>query len=170
MLRRCAAAIVMVGALVAPASATAAAKTVSPQDETYLTTAIAGDRFEIQGGTMAAGKTGNAAVKTLAQRLVSDHSKSLKQALAVARRLGIKAPNKPDPPMQWELRITASLAGADFDRWWSDLEVQDHKQDIAEATTEKRAGSNATIKKLAAQEIPTLRTHLKLAEEALAAS
>jgi len=81
MLRRCAAAIVMVGALVAPASATAAAKTVSPQDETYLTTAIAGDRFEIQGGTMAAGKTGNAAVKTLAQRLVSDHSKSLKQAL-----------------------------------------------------------------------------------------
>ena len=35
---------------------------------------------------------------------------------------------------------------------------------------QKRSGSNKTIKKMAAEEIPTLRTHLKLSDEALAAS
>jgi putative membrane protein len=156
--------------LPAPAPALAADKTVSPQDITYLTGAIAGDRFEVVGGQMAAFKTSTTAVKTLADRLVSDHSKSLKQATTVARRLGIKAPTDPTPPEQWEIAISNNLSGQAFDRWWSDLQVADHKQDIAEATMEKRSGTNTTIKNLAAEEIPTLRTHLKLSDEALAAS
>lgn len=90
--------------------------------------------------------------------------------MAEARRLRIKAPSSLTPPEQWEIAISNSLSGDAFDRWWSDLEVQDHKQDISEATMEKRSGSNPTIKKMAAQEIPTLRTHLKLSDEALAAS
>jgi len=159
-----------VAALAVPAPALAADKTVSPQDMTYLSGAIAGDRFEVMGGKMAATKTSTPAVKTLADRLVSDHGKSLKQAVTVARRLGIKAPTDPTPPEQWEIAISNSLSGQAFDRWWSDLEVADHKQDIAEATMEKRSGSNKTIKIIAADEIPTLRTHLKLGHEALAAS
>jgi putative membrane protein len=161
---------VALAALALSAPALAADKSVSPQDVTYLTGAIAGDRFEVVGGMMAASKTSTPAVKTLADRLVSDHSKSLKQAVAVARRLGIRAPTDPTPPEQWEIAISNSLSGQAFDRWWSDLEVADHKQDIAEATMEKRSGSNNTIKTMAADEIPTLRTHLKLSDEALAAS
>src|SRR4051794_27350199 len=158
-------------ALAFPASAAAAAQpTVSPLDQSYLENAIAGDRFEVQGGQMAAAKTTNPAVKTLADRLVADHGKSLKEAVGVARALGLKAPTTPTPPEQWQLRITATLTEPDFNRWWSDLEVADHKQDIKEATDEKRNGTNKTIKKLAAQEIPTLRTHLKLSDEALKAS
>lgn len=157
-------------AMATPCAATAADKTVSPQDRAYLTTAIAGDRFEIQGGKTASTRTTTPAVKTLADRLVADHGKSLKEAIAVARRLGIKAPGTPTPPMQWELNVSASFTGQAFDRWWSDLEVADHKQDIAEATDEKRDGQNKTIKALAAGEIPTLRTHLKLSDEALQAA
>jgi putative membrane protein len=170
MLQRITAAAVAVAALAVPSSALAGSKSYSPQDENYLTASIAGDRFEVIGGKMAEGKTGTPAVKTLAARLVSDHSKSLKEAVAAARALGIKAPGSPTPPEQWEIAISNSLSGNAFDKWWSDLEVSDHKQDIAEATMEKRSGSNATIKKMAAQEIPTLRTHLKLSDEALAAS
>lgn len=170
MLRRIAAAAVAVAALVVPSSALAATKSYSPQDETYLTGAIAGDRFEVIGGKMAAGKTSTPAVQTLAARLVKDHSQSLKEAVAEARKLGIKAPSTPTPPEQWELAICNSLSGNAFDKWWSDLEVQDHKQDISEATMEKRAGSNPTIKKMAAKEVPTLRTHLKLSDEALKAA
>lgn len=170
MFGRIAAAAVAVAALVVPSSALAASKSYSPQDENYLTSAIAGDRFEVIGGNMAEGKTGTPAVQTLAARLVKDHSQSLKQAVAEARKLGIKAPGSPTPPEQWEIAISNSLSGNAFDKWWSDLEVQDHKQDISEATFEKRSGSNPTIKKMAAQEIPTLRTHLKLSDEALKAS
>jgi putative membrane protein len=166
MLRRITAAAVAMAALAVPSSALAAGKSYSPQDKNYLTASIAGDRFEVIGGTMANGKTGTPAVKTLAARLVKDHSQSLKEAVAEARRLGIKAPGSPTPPEQWEIAISNSLSGNAFDRWWSDLEIQDHKQDISEATMEKRSGSNPTVMKMAAKEIPTLRTHLKLSEEA----
>jgi predicted outer membrane protein len=164
------AATVALTALAVPTAAQAASKGLSPQDVTYLTSSIAGDRFEVLGGKMAASKTSTPAVQTLAARLVADHSKSLKEAVAAARRFGVKAPGSPTPPEQWEIAISNSLTGNAFDKWWSDLEVADHKQDIADATMEKRSGSNATIKKMAANEIPTLRTHLKLSDEALAAA
>jgi putative membrane protein len=170
MLGRITAAAVAVAALAVPSSALAASKSYSPQDENYLTSSIAGDRFEVIGGKMAEGKTSTPAVQTLAARLVKDHSRSLKEAVAEAHKLGIKSPSSPTPPEQWAIAISNSLSGNAFDRWWSDLEVQDHKQDIAEATMEKRSGSNPTIKRMAAQEISTLRTHLKLSDEALAAS
>ena len=170
MFGRITAAAVTVVALAVPSTSLAARSSYSPQDENYLTSAIAGDRFEIIGGKMAASKTNTPAVRTLAARLVSDHSKSLSESLVVARRLGIKAPSSPTPSEQWEIQISSSLSGNAFDKWWSDLELQDHKQDISETTMEKRSGSNATIKKMAANEIPMLRTHLKLSDEAVAAA
>jgi putative membrane protein len=170
VLTRITAAAVAVVALAVPSTALAANQKLSPQDQNYLTSSIAGDRFEVLGGKMAAGKTATPAVKTLATRLVSDHAKSLKEAVSAARRFGVAAPGTPTPPEQWEIQISGSLSGNAFDKWWSDLEVADHKQDIAEATMEKRSGSNKTVKKMAAQEIPTLRTHLKLSDEALQAA
>ena len=68
MPRRFTAAAVAVAALAVPAPALAADTTVSPQDMTYLCSAIAGDRFEVGGGKMAATKTSTPAVKTLANQ------------------------------------------------------------------------------------------------------
>jgi len=144
--------------------------TVSGLDEQYLKTAIQGDRFEIAGGRLALAKTQNVAVRTLATRVVKDHSKSLKESLALAKRLGISAPKAPAPSMQWELQIVSTLSGAAFDHWYSDLEVKDHMQDISEAADEVRSGTNAALRRSAKKEIPTLRKHLKLSREALKAS
>jgi putative membrane protein len=146
------------------------AATVSGLDEQFLKTSVQGDRFEIAGGKLALAKTQNAAVRTLAARVVKDHTKSLKESLALAKRLGISAPKRPTPSMQWELQIVSTLSGAAFDHWYSDLEVKDHMQDISEAADEAHSGANAAIRRSARQEIPTLRKHLKLAREALKAS
>jgi hypothetical protein len=56
----------------------------------------------------------------------------------------------------------------DFDRWYSDPEVQDHIQDIQEARNEVDKGCNPEIRKDARNEIPTLPKPLKLAQDALA--
>jgi len=146
------------------------AATVSGLDEQFLKTAIQGDRFEIAGGRLALAKTQNPAVRTLATRLVKDHGKSLKESLALAKRLGISAPKRPAPSMQWELQVVSTLSGAAFDHWYSDLEVKDHVQDISEAADEVHSGANAAVRRSARQEIPTLRKHLKLSRAALMAS
>ena len=77
--------------------------------------------LEVIGGNMAEGKTGTPAVQTLAARLVEDHGQWLKEAVAEAGELGIKAPGSPTPPEQWEIAISNSLTGNAFDKWWSDL-------------------------------------------------
>jgi putative membrane protein len=140
---------------------------VSAWDEQWLMMSIEGDRFEIAGGKLAQSKGSTEIVRELGARLVRDHSKSLEEAVALAKRLGIDVPDSPSPTQQWELRVVATFSGREFDRWYSDLEVQDHIQDIMEAQDEVKQGTNEEVRHLAAEEIPVLQQHLELARAAL---
>jgi putative membrane protein len=140
-------------------------KRFSAWDEQWLMSSIEGDRFEIAGGQLAQSKGDSQAVRDLGARLVTDHSKSLHDAVDVAEHLGIDVPGEPSPSQQWELRAVAHLSP--FDHWYADLEVQDHTQDIKESEDEVKKGCNRAIRHLAADDLPTLREHLALAEAAL---
>jgi putative membrane protein len=142
----------------------------SAWDEEWLMMSIQGDRFEIQGGDLAQKKATTQIVRDLGARLVKDHTKSLQDATDVADQLGIDVPDKPSPSQQWELRAVAQFSGSEFDKWYSDLEVQDHVQDIQEAQDEVDKGCNDQIKQLAEDDLPVLQQHLELARAALAAS
>jgi putative membrane protein len=130
-------------ALGAGAAHAATSQTVSAADKLYLQTSIEGDRFEIAGGKLAQQQGSTAAVKAYGAQLVKDHTKSLKDATALARKLGIKVPKAPSPSMQWELQILGGLSGATFDQQYADLEAKDHQQDISEAQDEvvRQAGA-----------------------------
>jgi putative membrane protein len=136
---------------------------VSAADKMYLQTAIEGDRFEIEGGKLAQQKGSSDAVKAYGARLVKDHSKSLADAAELARKLGIQVPVAPSPSEQWELQAVAQ--SSDFDHSYADLEAKDHQQDIDEAKDEVQDGSNRKVRRSAAEEIPTLQEHLKIAEQ-----
>jgi putative membrane protein len=161
--------IALVPAILVPGAAQAA-ESHCGQDETYLKTSIQGDRFEVAGGKLALQKSTNPKVRTLAQTLITDHSKSLKDAIALARRLGVTVPKTPSESQQWELGTVAGFNGNAFDRSWSDLERLDHIQDISETKDEVKTGCNSAVRKAARKEIPTLKKHLKLAKEALAST
>ena len=62
----------------------------------------------------------------------------------------------------------AALSGAAFDRAYIDDMVKDHKADIALFEKASRASGDSPLKKFAADKLPTLREHLKMAEEAQA--
>lgn len=141
----------------------------SAWDEQWLQTSIAGDRFEIAGGKIAEAK-GSPIVQALGARLIKDHTQSLEESVALAKRLGIEVPTEPEPSMQWELSIVRSLSNAQFNYWYSSLEVKDHQQDIQETTDEVNDGTNQDVRKLASTDLPMLQTHLELSEQALKAS
>jgi putative membrane protein len=144
-------------------------KGYSAADEQWLKMAAAGDVFEIQSGKVAARYGKTPLVRKLGERLVADHSQAYGQKAAVAGKLGIALPKEPTPTQQWQFEVLASFKGKAFDRWFADLAVKDHVQEIAEATEEAQKGCNADIKQLAAATVPVLQEHLKLAEAALAA-
>jgi putative membrane protein len=142
----------------------------SAWDEEWLMMSIQGDLFEIQGGKLAQEKATTQIVRDLGARLVEDHTKSLQDAVDVAHDLGIDVPDEPSPSQQWELRAVAQFQGSEFDRWYSDLEVQDHIQDIQEAQDEVDKGCNDQIQDLAEDDLPVLKQHLELARAALEAT
>jgi putative membrane protein len=152
------------------AGAGAANAAVSGLDQQFLSSAIQGDRFEVQGGQLALAKSQNPAVRALAARLVKDHKESLADSSALAHHLGIDVPKAPSQSQRWELQIVGSLSGQAFDQWYSSLEVADHHQDISEAAEEVTLGLNKQVRSSAHDEIPILRAHLKLAQAALKAS
>lgn len=131
---------------------------------------MSGDVFEILGGRWAQHHSKNPAVLRLADRLVTDHTKSLDDSAKLARSLGIEVPDKPLASQIWELRMVESLHGKAFNHRYSSLEAYDHVQDISETTDEINDGTNAKIRADARTELPVLREHLKLAREALAAN
>jgi putative membrane protein len=161
------AACALLGLLALPA---AAATKPSAMDEQWLKTSIAGDRFEIAGGKLAMKKGTTKAVKSLAARLVKDHSKSLSESLALAKKLHVQAPARPTPSMQWELQAVAQFSGDAFDAQYANLEILDHVQDIAEAKDEASDGSDADVTAAAKKAVPILKMHLSMARHALARS
>jgi len=157
-------------AAVGAAPAVAAARSYSPLDEYLLRSSIQGDRFEIAGGKLAQTQAATPAVRSLGARLVKDHSASLKDAVRLARRLGISVPPTPTPSQEWELQTVGAMSGPAFDVAYARLEIQDDKQDIEDNTTEVRQGANASVRRLARTDLPVLRTHLRLSKRALTAS
>jgi putative membrane protein len=139
-------------------------------DTEYMKESMEGDLFEIRGGQLAKKMSTNPAVLRLANRLIADHSKSYADAVALAKRLGIQVQTDPSPSEQWELQAVAMFKGAQFDHQYSLLEVFDHMQDIDLATHEANDGCAHLIRDNARDELPVLRLHLSLAQEALKAS
>lgn len=165
--------LALVAVLAVPAAGAKSKKSSKPYsaaDAQYLKTSMQGDLFEIIGGKWAKGHTKNAAVLRLADRLVTDHTKSFDDAAKLARSLGIEVPNSPTSSEEWELKMVESLHGKAYNHWYASLEVYDHVQDISEATDEVNDGTNSKVRDDARTELPTLREHLKLAREALAAN
>jgi putative membrane protein len=140
---------------------------LSAQDANYLQTSISGDRFEIIGGKMALQKQMTRQVRVLAIRLIKDHSKSLRESVAEAKKYGIDVPKSPTPSEVWELQTVSGFSGLSFDRAYSRLEVKDHQQDIEETTFEVVHGGNSEIKQSAQKELPMLRLHLALSKRAM---
>jgi putative membrane protein len=160
----------VIGAVItaAPAGAAQVASPVSAQDRQWMQTSAAGDIFEIRGGQMAEQKGQSQAVRALGARLVADHTKTLSDARDLASKLGITLPSQPGAKMQTELSQFAAASGAAFDVLYAKTEISDHEQDISETTTEINNGSNSEVKQEAQTDLPILRTHLALAQQALA--
>jgi putative membrane protein len=136
-------------------------------DVYWLRSSIQGDVFEIRGGQLALQKSSNTAVRTLGQRLITDHTKSLQDALDLAKKYGISVKTEPTQTQQWQLEELSELSGAAFNHDYAQLEVADHQQDIEDAQSEVQMGCNKDIREDAANEIPTLQQHLQLAQQAL---
>jgi putative membrane protein len=133
-------------------------------DQTFAEKAAIGGMTEVEAGKIALQKSSNEKVKAFAQRLVTDHTKAGEELKAAASQEGITVPAGLDAEHKAALDHLKGLSGDQFDAAFKEHMVKDHKKDIALFEKEATSGQTA-VDKFAAKTLPTLKQHLKMAEE-----
>jgi len=167
MTRRTLGLALALGCLLVPAWALRAEKPAAAvSDAQFAMQASATDLAEVNLGRIAAQRAGNADVKQFAQRMIDEHSKSSNQMLALANKKGtVRLAERMDPMHQTLATRLLQLSGANFDREYMTHMVEGHRKAVALFEAEAQNGKDPELKAFAAKTLPTIKEHLKMAED-----
>jgi putative membrane protein len=148
-----------------PADTTTKRAAAPALDDASIVTQLAqADMAEVQQARTALKESKNAAVRSLATKLQTDHSAHLRQMRDLAAKLKVPAPDSSGVPAAPEL---VGKTGAAFDSAFVQHAIDDHQQDIDKLqNTMLPAAQNAELKTLIQQTVPKLKAHLALAQTA----
>ncbi len=154
-------AVVAAAAFALPAHAKSA-KTVSTQD--FVQKVAVSDMFEVQSSGLAQTKSSNDAIKSFAQRMTTDHTKTSDQLKSMAGKVqGAQIPEQMDDAHLKMLDKLNRLSGAKFDAAYKADQVKGHEQAVRLFSDYAKNGDNADLKKWAQDTLPALQEHLKMA-------
>ena len=137
-----------------------AAPTGPVSDTAFYAEAMTGDQREINSAQLVEKSGSNADVKKMAKKIESDHA-ALDKKLKAAAGANATTPSTADTT---DSSLTGKT-GADLDKAYVDAMVTDHQADIPKFENAAKNASTAEAKKLASAALPTLRDHLKMAQD-----
>jgi putative membrane protein len=149
-------------ALACAAALPAAAQAAPPR--AFLQDAVAGDNGEVRLGRLAQRMGQSQGVRAFGRMLERDHAMARDQALAAARRDGVRVdPARVKPEALATERRLRRMGPRMFDREFVRAMREDHRTDIAKFEAQSRNGDRITAR-LASDTLPHLREHLRTAE------
>jgi len=145
-------------------SAVAATKPSIPHgDASFLKKVAANGSAEVEVAQLARQKAMRDEVKQFADRMVQDHTKANDQVTALARSSGVELPAGPDKEHAKKMRKLEKLTGADFDREYMHMMVEDHEDAVKAFKREAKAKHPNDVTNFASSTLPTLEDHLAAA-------
>jgi putative membrane protein len=138
---------------------------ISPSTPDFVKEVATSDIFEIQSATLAQDK-GNAAEKSFAAQMITDHTKTstdLKQLVSSGK---VKAglPTALDSSHQSKLDKLKNESGKDFSSDFDSDQVSAHNEAVSLFERYAKGGDNPDLKDWAGKTIPALKHHLDMAE------
>ena len=146
-------------AVAALSAAPAFAKTSTPD---FVRKVAVANKFEIDTSKVALDQSQDDGVKTFAQQMVDDHTKAgdaFTTALSSARTKA-KAPDDLDKSHQALVDKLKAQKAASFDTQYIKLQLSAHKDAVKLFSDYSKTGSDPSLKKFAADTLPTLKEHL----------
>lgn len=128
-------------------------------DSEFAIKAASGGMMEVELGNLAMQKATNARVKEFARMMVDDHTKANSELKSLAASKNITLPATMGNDHQKHLDDLRAKSGADFDKAYMDLMVEDHDEDIDLFEKASNNAKDADVKAFAAKTLPTLRKH-----------
>jgi len=117
---------------------------------------------EIEAGKLAQDNGHSKATKDYGKMLVSDHTSADQQVIALAKEEKIDL--AASTPVVGSNNLADLTAGPKFDRRFARSRVDDHKKEIAEVTAVRDTTTDAKLKTLLTDILPTLQKHESMAE------
>ena len=148
----------------APAMDTLAKTNVMNPDNEFASEAADGGMLEVKLGQLAKEKGSAASVKELGSMMATDHGKAGDELKVVAQKNNMSLPTALSAKNQKTYDDLAAKKGADFDKAYAAMMVDDHNEDIPKFQSEADNGQNADLKAFAAKTLPTLKHHLEMSK------
>ena len=136
---------------------------ITPKTSDFVKEAAISDMFEIQSSQLAEQKT-QGDVKSFADQMVTDHTKSSTELKSQAQGMHVPVPTALDQTRQKMLDKLRGLAGADFAKQYIDDQVSGHKDAVSLFQRYAKGGRNEKLKSWAATTLPTIQHHLDMAQ------
>lgn len=147
---------------------TTGATTTQPIDEhdrDFITKAASGSMAEIALGTTASQKAMMPDVKSLADRMVNDHSKASDELKSLAAKKGVTLPTEMAKDPKSEHDKLSKLSGKSFDKEYADFMVKDNERDLKDFQKAAKDAKDPDVKAWAAKMVPILQEHVNAAKQ-----
>lgn len=135
---------------------------VEPSDAEFATKAAVGGMAEVELGKLALTKTSNAAIKSFAEMMVTDHGKANEELMAIAKMKNITLPAMVDDEHLKKMEELKAKTGADFDKAYVDAMVDGHESTLKLMQDEAKNSKDADLSSFAAKTGPVVETHLNM--------
>jgi putative membrane protein len=140
---------------------------VAPKTEDFVKEAAASDMFEIESSKLALERSQDAATKTFAQQMITDHTKTSEEMKMMVSGGKVKAaiPTAMSSAQQGMLDKLKGLKGNDFTKQYHSDQEDAHEDAVDLFKRYGDGGDNADLKAWAAKTRPALEHHLKMAQD-----
>jgi putative membrane protein len=151
--------------LTAPALAQQPSKVPLLTPQQFVAFASETNLAEMDMAKMAQKNSNNSDVQRFAEHMIHDHAMLNKNLERVAAKLGFHVATEIPKKDRKQAEKLTMLKGKDFNHEYAKDQVTDHKKVIAIFERQAKEGQNPELRKLAAEALPILKEHLKLAEK-----
>jgi putative membrane protein len=131
---------------------------MSQKDVNFIQKAAGGGAQEVANGKMAEKEAKSAEVKSVAARMVADHTRINNELTALAKQKGVTF-NTGGVKAQ-------NLGAGDFDRTYLKLLEEVHRADIPDFERAAKSSDDRELKAWASKTLPTLKQHLAMVQQA----
>ncbi|SRR5579885_757965 len=134
-------------------------------DQKFVKGATSGGKYEVKSSELAADRAGDDAAKKFAKHMIDDHTRANKELTDLLDKKKVAPPKDMREQDRANVEKLGKLKGTDFDREYWAQQLAAHKEAVALFEEEAKNGKDADLKAFAEKTLPTIREHLKMAQE-----
>jgi putative membrane protein len=138
---------------------------ISPTTTDFVKEVAMSDMLEIESSKLAQ-QRGPADIKTFADQMIADHTKTSSELKHMVKEGGVKTelPTALDNKHQGKVDDLKKAKPDDFAGDYADMQVSAHKDAVSLFERYAKSGDNAKLKEWASKTLPALQHHLEMAQ------